>query len=79
MSNTDTARTLHLVSLGCPKNRVDSEVMLGSLLGDGYRLVEDPARAEVIVINSCAFIGEAKQESIDAIFEHVEYKETGAC
>ena len=79
MIHPDSARTLHLVSLGCPKNRVDSEIMLGSLLNDGYRVVEDPSEAEVIVINSCAFIGEAKQESIDSIFEHAKYKETGRC
>ncbi|HET9754760.1 MAG TPA: 30S ribosomal protein S12 methylthiotransferase RimO [Myxococcales bacterium] len=71
--------TLYLLSLGCPKNRVDSEVMLGSLLDDGYRIVEEPAEAEVILINSCAFIGEAKQESIDAILEHARHKETGRC
>ncbi|HET7788047.1 MAG TPA: 30S ribosomal protein S12 methylthiotransferase RimO [Myxococcales bacterium] len=71
--------TLYLLSLGCPKNRVDSEVMLGSLLEDGYRIVEEPAEAEVILINSCAFIGEAKQESIDAILEHARHKETGRC
>jgi len=79
MLTPDSAKTLYLVSLGCPKNRVDSEIMLGSLLQDGYRLVDEPERAEVIVINSCAFIGEAKQESIDAILEHAEYKESGAC
>jgi ribosomal protein S12 methylthiotransferase len=79
MLQPDSAKTLYLVSLGCPKNRVDSEVMLGTLLDDGYRLVEEPAEAEVIVINSCAFIGEAKQESIDAIFEHAAYKESGRC
>jgi ribosomal protein S12 methylthiotransferase len=71
--------SLYLLSLGCPKNRVDSEVMLGSLLEEGYRLVEEPAEAEVILINSCAFIGEAKQESIDAILEHARHKETGRC
>ncbi|HTO99722.1 MAG TPA: 30S ribosomal protein S12 methylthiotransferase RimO [Myxococcales bacterium] len=71
--------SLYLLSLGCPKNRVDSEVMLGSLLEEGYRLVEEPQEAEVILINSCAFIGEAKQESIDAIFEHARHKETGRC
>jgi ribosomal protein S12 methylthiotransferase len=71
--------SLYLLSLGCPKNRVDSEVMLGSLLDDGYRLVEEPEDAEVILINSCAFIGEAKQESIDAILEHARHKETGRC
>ena len=72
-------KTLFLLSLGCPKNRVDSEVMLGSLLDEGYRLVDEPREAEVILINSCAFIGEAKQESIDAILEHAQLKETGRC
>jgi ribosomal protein S12 methylthiotransferase len=71
--------SLYLLSLGCPKNRVDSEVMLGSLLDEGYRLVDEPEDAEVILINSCAFIGEAKQESIDAILEHARHKETGRC
>ena len=71
--------SLYLLSLGCPKNRVDSEVMLGSLLNEGYRLVDEPRDAEVILINSCAFIGEAKQESIDAILEHARLKETGKC
>jgi ribosomal protein S12 methylthiotransferase len=71
--------TLYLLSLGCPKNRVDSEVMLGTLLEQGYELVQDPGAAEVVLINSCAFIGEAKQESIDAILEHARYKETGRC
>jgi ribosomal protein S12 methylthiotransferase len=72
-------KTLYLLSLGCPKNRVDSEVMLGSLLDEGYTLVEEAEDAEVILINSCAFIGEAKQESIDAILEHARYKESGSC
>ena len=79
MLQTDSAKTLYLLSLGCPKNRVDSEIMLGTLLKDGYRVVEEPQEAEVILINSCAFIGEAKQESIDAIFEHAKYKESGRC
>src|SRR5713101_1624661 len=73
------SKTLYLLSLGCPKNRVDSEVMLGSLLDEGYTLVEEARDAEVILINSCAFIGEAKQESIDAILEHATLKETGRC
>ena len=68
-----TSPTLYLLSLGCPKNRVDSEVMLGSLLDDGYKLVDQPEEAEVILINSCALIGEAKQESIDAILEHAQH------
>src|SRR5918911_1701356 len=71
--------TLYLLSLGCPKNRVDSEVMLGTLLEQGYQLVEDARDAEVVLVNSCAFIGEAKQESIDAILEHAQLKETGSC
>src|SRR5256885_4564543 len=71
--------TLYLLSLGCPKNRVDSEVMLGTLLGQGYELVDKAEDAEVVLINSCAFIGEAKQESIDAILEHARLKESGRC
>src|SRR5437868_345663 len=71
--------TLYLLSLGCPKNRVDSEVMLGTLLGQGYEFVDKAEDAEVILINSCAFIGEAKQESIDAILEHARHKESGRC
>src|SRR5437870_9948982 len=71
--------SLFLLSLGCPKNRVDSEVMLGTILGQGYELVQEAAAAEVVLINSCAFIGEAKQESIDAILEHARLKETARC
>jgi ribosomal protein S12 methylthiotransferase len=79
MLDANSAKTLYMVSLGCPKNRVDSEIMLGTLLNDGYKLVDEPQEAEVILINSCAFIGEAKQESINSIFEHAAYKETGNC
>ena len=60
-------RTVHFISLGCPKNRVDTEVMLGVSDGCGYRLVEDPDQAEVIVVNTCGFIEAAKQESIETI------------
>lgn len=79
MLNTDSAKSLYLLSLGCPKNRVDSEVMLATLMNDGYRVVDEPQEAEVILINSCAFIGPAKEESINAIFEHAQYKEEGRC
>lgn len=68
-----------MVTLGCPKNRVDSEVMLGTLQHKGYTLVKDPAEAEVIVVNTCAFIGPAKKESVDTILEMAEYKKKGAC
>lgn len=73
------ARTIHFISLGCPKNRVDSEVMLGVAGGAGFRHVDDAADAEVIVVNTCGFIGEAKRESIDAIFEVARFKEAGSC
>jgi ribosomal protein S12 methylthiotransferase len=69
--------SLYLATLGCPKNRVDSEIMLGGFIAKGYELVSDPAQAEVIVVNTCAFIGPAKEESIDTIFELSRYKEAG--
>ena len=70
-------KTIHFVSLGCPKNRVDSEVMLGVARGAGYAHVDDADLAEVIVINTCGFIGEAKKESIDAILEMADLKDKG--
>jgi ribosomal protein S12 methylthiotransferase len=66
-----------LVSLGCPKNLVDSEVMLGRLQARGHQLVPDAQDADVIVVNTCAFIDRAKQESIDTILEMAREKETG--
>lgn len=65
------------ISLGCDKNLVDSEVMLGLLRDAGYSLTNDEAEAEVIVINTCCFIHDAKQESIDTILEMAEYKKEG--
>jgi ribosomal protein S12 methylthiotransferase len=70
---------VHFVSLGCPKNRVDTEVMLGHTVGAGHQVVEAPAEADVIVVNTCGFIGEAKQESIDAILEMARHKDAGSC
>jgi ribosomal protein S12 methylthiotransferase len=72
-------KTVHFVSLGCPKNRVDTEVMLGHTADAGWEVVADPAGAEVIVVNTCGFIGEAKQESIDAILEMGRFKASGSC
>ena len=66
-----------MVSLGCAKNRVDSEVILGTLKKAGYGIVSDPAEAEIIFVNTCGFIEPAKEESIEAIFEMEKYKETG--
>ncbi len=70
---------VHFVSLGCPKNRVDAEHMLGLSIEGGHAIVEDPEQADAIVINTCGFIGEAKQESIEAILEMGAVKaKTGA-
>jgi ribosomal protein S12 methylthiotransferase len=74
-----TPRKIHFVSLGCVKNRVDTEVMLGVANRDGWRIVDEADEAEVIVVNTCGFIGEAKKESIDTILELSEYKRVGSC
>ena len=66
-----------LVSLGCDKNRVDSEHMLGLLSERGHMIVDDENEAEAIIVNSCCFIGDAKEESINTILEMAEYKKSG--
>lgn len=63
-----------VVSLGCPKNRVDSEIMLGILGSDGYEIVADPEDAHIIIVNTCAFIDDAKEESIDTVLEMAQFK-----
>src|SRR6266508_2242488 len=68
-----------LISLGCPKNLVDSEVMLGLAQLAGHVLTNDAADADVLVVNTCAFIDSAKQESIDTILEMAQHKQNGAC
>ncbi|MCC6220575.1 MAG: 30S ribosomal protein S12 methylthiotransferase RimO [Deltaproteobacteria bacterium] len=68
-----------LVTLGCSKNTVDSELMLGALVARGFRSVEDPANADLIVVNTCAFIESAVKESIDVILSLVSYKKKGRC
>jgi len=73
------SRSIHFVSLGCPKNRVDSEVMLGVARRAGYDHVASAEDADVIVVNTCGFIGEAKKESIDTIFEMARLKDEGHC
>lgn len=70
---------LLFVSLGCDKNLVDAEKMLGLLSDDGYEFTDDESEADVIIINSCCFIGDAKEESISTIIEMGKYKETGKC
>ena len=74
---TNSYKTVGLVSLGCAKNRVDSENLLGMLRDRGYEIVSDPAEAEIIFVNTCGFIEAAKEESIETIFEMAEYKQTG--
>ncbi|MDL1910997.1 30S ribosomal protein S12 methylthiotransferase RimO [Chloroflexi bacterium CFX6] len=69
-----TKNTFHLVSLGCAKNTVDSDSMAQLLLRDGYRAVNDPARASVLIVNTCGFIGPAKEESISVLRELAEGK-----
>ncbi len=79
ISGMGEARTIHFVSLGCAKNRVDTEVMLGVSDQSGFEIVDDPAAAQVIVVNTCGFIGPAKEESIETILEMSAYKESGQC
>ena len=79
MANIAQPRKIHFVSLGCAKNKVDSEVMLGVAANAGLSITSDAADAEIIVINTCGFIGEAKRESIDTILELAAMKEHGKC
>lgn len=68
-----------VVSLGCAKNLVDTEIVLGFLTGDGHELVNDPEQADIIIVNTCGFIEAAKEESINAILEMAAMKEHGQC
>lgn len=68
---------VHFVSLGCPKNLVDSEIMLGHLTGADYKITQKPEEADAIIVNTCGFIDSAKEESISTILEMAEYKNRG--
>ena len=72
-------KTVYLETLGCVKNRVDSEIMLGGLINDGFRLTQEADEAEIVVINTCGFITSAVKESIDRILRLSELKERGTC
>lgn len=72
-------KTVSLVSLGCAKNLVDSEVMLGLLQGAGYRITTDAADADAIIVNTCGFLGAAVEESLNALADVAQYKATGRC
>lgn len=68
-----------IVSLGCPKNLVDSETMLGLIHEENFEITNDPAGAEIIIVNTCGFIESAKEESINTILQMAEYKKSGVC
>lgn len=68
-----------VVSLGCPKNLVDSETMLGLIHEENYEITNDPSEAEIIIVNTCGFIESAKEESINTILQMAEYKKSGCC
>lgn len=72
-------KTIFFQSLGCVKNLVDAEVMLGITQENRYNFVHEPEKAEVIVVNTCSFINDSKRESIDAILEMAEHKKSGTC
>lgn len=71
--------TVGVISLGCAKNQVDTERMLGILTAAGYEITNQPSEAEILIVNTCGFIESAKQESINAILEMAQYKEGGKC
>ncbi|MDI3327244.1 MAG: 30S ribosomal protein S12 methylthiotransferase RimO [Alicyclobacillaceae bacterium] len=72
-------RQVAVVTLGCEKNQVDSEVMMGLMERRGYHLVGDPQEADIIIVNTCGFIDDAKAQSVETILRMAEYKESGRC
>ena len=79
MNKNTKNKLVGVVSLGCDKNRVDTEHMLSYLRDGGYGFTSDPAKADVIIVNTCGFIANARKESMDTIFEMAEYKKLGSC
>jgi ribosomal protein S12 methylthiotransferase len=70
---------LHLINLGCARNQVDSEIMAGRLAQAGYAIVDDPGEAEAIIVNTCCFVEDAADESVDTILAAAAYKQSGRC
>lgn len=68
-------KRIGMISLGCPKNQVDAEVMLAKLQNDGFEIVNDPMDADLVIVNTCGFIEDAKKESIENILDMISYKE----
>ncbi len=79
VSTAPSKAPVYFVSLGCPKNLVDSQVMLGMLTKDRYTITQSPEEAEVIIVNTCSFIEASKEESIETILEMSDFKETAKC
>lgn len=77
VAETAGGQRIYFVSLGCPKNQVDTELMLGQVAAAGHSLVDSPDGADVIVVNTCAFIDAAKEESVDTIIEMASHKAKG--
>jgi len=77
MTETKLSKKVHIISLGCVKNTVDSEIIAGGLESAGIEVIEDPNEADTILINTCGFIGDAKQESVEVILEAARLKEEG--
>ena len=73
------SKKICLISLGCPKNLVDAEMMLGFLKKDGFGFTSKPEEGDVIVVNTCGFVQDSKTESIDQILEMAKFKESGSC
>src|SRR5215510_9888140 len=75
-TKTDKAKIqVGMISLGCAKNLVDAEIMLGALLKDGIEITNDAAKADVVIVNTCSFIDSAQEESVDTILESAELRE----
>src|SRR5215470_1987849 len=75
-TKTDKAKIqVGMISLGCAKNLVDGEIMLGSLLKEGIEITNDPAKADVMIVNTCSFIDAAQEESVDTILESAQVRE----
>ncbi|HEY4332078.1 MAG TPA: 30S ribosomal protein S12 methylthiotransferase RimO, partial [Ilumatobacteraceae bacterium] len=72
------AQRFYIETLGCPKNQVDSDKLVGTLVADGMVATDDASRADLVVVNTCAFIGEARQESIDTILALEDQRRAGS-
>ena len=77
MSAADHLMTVHLVSMGCARNAVDSEALAARMEAGGFRLVDDPAEAETVVVNTCGFIEQAKKDSVDTLLAAADLKGNG--